>query len=216
MPTLDLARRTVILDSAPFDWPASGCSCVVEAKPGLSRGYVAAIAPARPGDTDPWRRAFLRPTGESRRPGEAGGAGRWLLAYAGLAEGPHEAHSVLRAGRAHRVVFRVRDGAIAVLDDGGDARAVLAALGWAAPVVGDDGLPRLVGSPAQVDWARTIRLGILPRLAGRPDLASILLQVVDATYFVANRNRPPADWPPPAPRQIDPAAAPAPAEGQLF
>lgn len=198
MPTLYLARMTEI-DPDPADGIAC---CVVEPRKNVSKGYVAAISPAGPRDEAAWRRRFLDRTGQSYIPRRSA----TLHVFAGLADGTYEAHSTLRSGLAHRTVFRVERGAIAIVCDqegAGPAEAVLEALGWEAPAAPDDGLPPLRGTTLQVDYARKIRTSILSRArARRPDLAATLALVVDATYFIANKVRPLDEWPRPAARQL--------------
>lgn len=198
MPTLNLARVTQILQD---DEPPR---VVVEPRKALSKGYLAKISQGRPGDAGPWRRHFVHRSGESFVPGDESSPGTTLYTYANLGDGVYEAHSTLRSGQAHRVVFRVAGGQIAVLSDGGTAEEVLGSLGWAAPAAPDDGLPELAGSSFQVQWGRTERAKILSAAtaARRDDLVDRFRHVGDSTYFIANRNKPLDAWPEPGPNQF--------------
>jgi hypothetical protein len=217
MPTLDIARCFQFVDDDPRDEP--GCHVITEARKGVSKGFCAAI---RKDPADPlgmWLRSFLKP---SRRSFVAS-TGRTALGYGPLAPGFYEAHSVLRSSEAQRVVLRVDAGRLEVVDPQCESDNVVAALNGmtpdallralrsrpAAPV----SLAALVGTPQQVQWADTIRASLIERsrTAGDDKAEAMIHRVVDATWFIANRRKSPAELPEPAPHQL--AKAPV---GLLF
>lgn len=85
-----------------------------------------------------------------------------------------------------------------------------------------DGLPALRGSPKQVKWATTIRADALA-LEWPDDIRSNLSQIVDSTWWIANKQitttlkfKPPApeqlaDAPPASGRSTQPELSPTPA-----
>jgi hypothetical protein len=66
------------------------------------------------------------------------------------------------------------------------------------------GPAELTGTPTQVRWARSIRDRMLSdaRRSGDRDRAAVLAGIADASWFIANRNRPPGEIRWPAPGQL--------------
>lgn len=113
MPTLNLSRGVRHQPDDPLDGP--GCHVVVEARPGVSRGWLAHLI-------EGGGRRPLAPAREVYHPAQD----LRLRTYTDLAGGTYEAHSALDGCRAHRAVFAVEDGLICLASPRPDGGAQLA------------------------------------------------------------------------------------------
>jgi hypothetical protein len=191
MPTLLLNRQCRIIN------PESTVATVVtEPRANVSRGWCARITPDPSGPIGLWDRAYLEGTPDVLD-------GREVIAFAGLPPGRYEAHSTLLSRKAQSVYFEVVEGGgIEILGGQGDEGLVIARLnGMTLGELADareasrtrgDGLPPLDGSLKQVAWAERLREQLIRALeqSGAVDLVDRVLAVRDATWFIANRDRP--------------------------
>jgi hypothetical protein len=191
MPTLLLNRQCRIID------PESTAATVIcEARANVSRGWCARIKPDPSRPIGLWGRAYLKGTPDVRD-------GRAVVVFAGLPPGHYEAHSTLRSRKAQSVYLEVADGGwIKILGGQGDEDLVIARLNGMTPhELADarqtsgtrgDGLPPLNGSLKQAAWAERLREELIRALeqTGALDLVDRVCAVRDATWFIANRDRP--------------------------
>jgi hypothetical protein len=191
MPTLLLNRQCRIIH------PGSAAATVVcEPRANVSAAWCARITPDPGRPLGLWRRDYLEGTPEERdrRP---------VLVFADLAPDCYEAHTTLRSHRAQSVYFEVTpEGVITILGGRGDEDLVIAHLHGMTPdelvdarqaaEAEGDGLPPLEGSIKQVAWAERLRDGLIrgAEQSGDHDLAARVGAVRDASWFIANRDRP--------------------------
>jgi hypothetical protein len=191
MPTLLLNRQCRIIDPE-----STAATVVTEPRANVSRGWCARITPDPSGPIGLWDRAYLEGTPDVLD-------GRAVIAFAGLPRGHYEAHSTLLSRKAQSVYFEVAEGGgIEILGGQGDEGLVIARLNRmtldelvdarAASRTQGDGLPPLDGSLKQVAWAERLREQLIRALeqSGALDLVDRVLAVRDATWFIANRDRP--------------------------
>ena len=191
MPTLLLNRQCLVIDPE-----STGATVVCEPRANVSPGWCARITPDPSRPIGLWGRAYLEGTPAVRD-------GRAVVVFAGLPPGRYEAHSTLRSRKAQSVYFEVADGGgIEILGGRGDEDVVIALLHGLTPrELADarrasgtrgDGLPPLDGSLKQAAWAERLREELIRALeqTGALDLVDRVLAVRDATWFIANRDRP--------------------------
>lgn len=203
MPTLSLARCFEFVEDDPVD--GRGCHVITEARQGVSKGFLAAIRINTGESPSPWLRSFLKPSRTSWQAGTE----RTVSIFARLGDGFYEAHSTLRSREAQRVALRVGQGQITIIDTACDEDTVLAAMGGTArPSANGSDYP-LIGTVNQIRWAEAIRAGWIKtaRICNDAAAESLLHEIADATWFVANRSQPFGKWAAPASRQLRPSAA---------
>jgi hypothetical protein len=143
--------------------------------------------PAHPGGM--WQRAYLR---SSR--------GTWIDGrmadlFGPLPDGVFEAKSILKANTSQCVYLAVESGRIEVLGRDGEERLVVARLALLYPQEvrsispPPSSLPPLVGSMKQTAWAESIRAVVMTRMGDDPKMLAAVRNIVDATWWIANRNR---------------------------
>jgi hypothetical protein len=191
MPILDLNRKCRLTER--------GLAAIVICAPrtGISRGWLAEIAPNPADPLGMWSRRFLvgEPAVRDDRP---------VNVFTGFEPGYYEAHSAFRSSMAQSVYFRVTvRNSIMILGGDGDEDLIIARLNRMtvaelhearAARVEDEPL-QLAGTFKQVAWAVSIRRSLVTAAvrAGDPGLAARLGEVNDATWFIANRDRSPGE-----------------------
>lgn len=189
-----LLNRQCALEELESDWILVVC----EPRAGVSAGCCARIGPDPEHPYDLWTRDFLRAAPDQLD-------GRPVNVFVDLPPGLYEAHSTLRSRRSQVVYFEVTaGGGIEFRGGPGDEDSILADFNamtlealhdarGAAAAAAD--LPPLAGTPRQVAWAARLRgdMILTAEADGDPGLVLRLRQVQDATWFIANRDRPPAE-----------------------
>jgi hypothetical protein len=193
MPVLLLNRRCTIQR-----WEPDSAGVVCEPRGHVSAGWCARIDPDPEDPYGLWRRDYLRAA-----PAQLGG--RTVHFFDNLPPHCYEAHSVLRSRVPQSAYFRVTArGGIKILGGSGDEDRLIAAFNGMTPdelqdaresASRDDELPRLEGSMKQAAWGVRLRARLIQdaEKEGDEELVTRLRQIRDATWFIANGRRRPAE-----------------------
>jgi hypothetical protein len=179
-------------------WEFDSVGVVCEPRARVSAGWCAWIGLDPEDPYGLWRREFLRPA-----PAPLGG--RTVHFFDNLPPGHYEAHSALRSRVPQSVYFRVTTrGRIKILGGSGDEDRLIAAFNGMTldelhdareAANRDQVLPLLEGSLKQAAWGALLRADLIraAEAEGDDELVTRLRQIRDASWFIANRHRRPAE-----------------------